>query len=360
MAAATSPPRPGHSPDGATFIKALAESGSLTSVPSNYIFTNDPLDQAVSDPEESIPIIDLSSLTSGSPDQRSKAICDLGKACQEWGFFMVINHGVSESLIEMMMDSCRQFFDLTEEEKKEFQGKHVLDPIRCGTSFNLSVDKVLFWRDYLKVFVHPEFHSPNKPPNFSDNSMEYCKIIHQVARELLKGISESLGLEALYIDKAMNLDLGFQILIANLYPACPVPELAMGIPPHSDHGLLTILIQNGVDGLQLLHKGKWVNVKAVPNSFLVNTADHIEILSNGKYKSVMHRAVVNSEVARISLAVANGPSLDTVVRPAEELVDDGDNQPAYVGMKYREYLQLQQSNQLDGKSCLDRVMVSCN
>ncbi|GLT64750.1 hypothetical protein SLA2020_372220 [Shorea laevis] len=325
MAAATSPPRPGHSPDGATFIKALAESGSLASVPSSYIFTNDPLDQAVSDPEESIPIIDLSLLTSGSPDQRSKAIRDLGKACQEWGFFMVINHGVSESLIEMMMDSCRQFFDLTEEEKKEFQGKHVLDPIRCGTSFNLSVDKVLFWRDYLKVFVHPEFHSPNKPPKFSDNSMEYCKIIHQVARELLKGISESLGLEALYIDKAMNLDLGFQILIANLYPAW-----------------------------------KWVNVKAVPNSFLVNTADHIEILSNGKYKSVVHRAVVNSEVARISLAVANGPSLDTVVRPAAELVDDGDSQPAYVGTKYRECLQLQQSNQLDGKSCLDRVMVSCN
>lgn len=108
-------------------------------------------------------------------------------------------------------------------------------------------------------------------------SKEYCKEIHGMARKLLEAISESLGLEASYIDKAMGLDLGFQILIANLYPPCPQPELAMGLPAHSDHGLLTILLQNGVDGLQLLHKGKWVNVKIIPNSFLVNTADQLEV-----------------------------------------------------------------------------------
>lgn len=77
----------------------------------------------------------------------------------------------------------------------------------------------------------------------------------------------------------MNLDSGLQILVANLYPPCPQPELAMGMPPHSDHGLLTLLTQNGICGLQLLHNGKWVNVNAVPNSFLVNTGDHIEVSS---------------------------------------------------------------------------------
>ncbi|KAH9722393.1 hypothetical protein KPL70_006720 [Citrus sinensis] len=74
----------------------------------------------------------------------------------------------------------------------------------------------------------------------------------------------------------MNLDSGLQILVANLYSPCPQPELAMGMPPHSDHGLLTLPTQSGICGLQLLHNGKWVNVNAIPNSFLVNTGDHIE------------------------------------------------------------------------------------
>lgn len=78
----------------------------------------------------------------------------------------MINHGVPEELMKAVMDGSLRFFYLSEEEKHEYQGKHVLDPIRCGTSFNASVDKVLFWRDFLKVFVYPEFHFPDKPAGF--------------------------------------------------------------------------------------------------------------------------------------------------------------------------------------------------
>jgi hypothetical protein len=72
-------------------VKALAESPRLTSIPPTYTFTGSPNDEAVSDdPEDSIPVIDFSLLTSGTPDQRSLTIHHLGKACQDWGFFMVI------------------------------------------------------------------------------------------------------------------------------------------------------------------------------------------------------------------------------------------------------------------------------
>ncbi|XP_010272964.1 PREDICTED: protein DMR6-LIKE OXYGENASE 2-like isoform X2 [Nelumbo nucifera] len=262
------------------FLKEFAESGNLTTIPSNYIFCtstgDDDDDQVVAEAEEVIPTIDFSLLKSGTPEQRSSTIRDLGKACQEWGFFMVVNHGVPETLREEMLRGCQSFFDLTEEEKQEYAGKHVLDPIRCGTSFNTSVEKVLFWRDFLKVFVHPQFHSPDKPPEFREISLEYCKRTREVARELLRGISQSLGLEEWYMDTTLQLESGFQILIANIYPRCPQPQLTMGLPCHSDHGLLTLLIQNHVDGLQVQHKGKWVHVNALPNSFLVNTGDHIE------------------------------------------------------------------------------------
>uniref|UniRef100_A0A6N2LIE5 Fe2OG dioxygenase domain-containing protein n=1 Tax=Salix viminalis TaxID=40686 RepID=A0A6N2LIE5_SALVM len=256
---------------------------------------------------------------------------------------------------------AKVFFDLAEEEKQDkFKGNNVLDPIRSGTSFNVSVEKAFYWRDFLKVFVHPVFYSPTKPAGLSEISLEYSQRVREIAKGLLTGISESLGLEGSYIDKAMDLERGKQIFIANLYPTCPQPELAMGMPPHSDHGLLTLLIQNGFGGLQIQHKGKWVNVGTHSNSFLVNTGDHLEILSNGRYKSVLHQAMVNSKGTRMSIAMAHGPSLDSVVSPAPELLvsSKGYEPAAYIGMKYKDYLELQQSNKLDGKSCLDRVRIS--
>ena len=94
--------------------------------------------------------------------------------------------------MKAMTDACGHFFNLTEEEKREYGGKHVLDSIRCGTSINASVDKVLFWRDFLKFFVHPQFHSPSKPAGF-----RYIYIYIWIGLQLISGIfynlRESLG-----------------------------------------------------------------------------------------------------------------------------------------------------------------------
>lgn len=70
-------------------VKELVESGSLKSVPPNYVIAKSSGDCICSE-AETIPTIDFSLLTSGTPDQRSKAIQDIGNACREWGFFMVI------------------------------------------------------------------------------------------------------------------------------------------------------------------------------------------------------------------------------------------------------------------------------
>ena len=116
--------------------------------------------------------------------------------------------------------------------------------------------------------------------------------MRKVAGELLKGISKSLGLEEWYIDKTMNMDSGLQILTVNLYPPCPQPEYAMGLPPHSDHSFLTLLIQNGIGGLQVQHKGQWFDVNPIPNSILVNTGDHLEVPSYLAYSVVSIQILV--------------------------------------------------------------------
>ncbi|CAI9765384.1 unnamed protein product [Fraxinus pennsylvanica] len=190
--------------------------------------------------------------------------------------------------------------------------------------------------------------------------LEYCERTQNLLRKLVRGISESLGLEEYEMEKTLNLDSSFQIFIANYYPPCPQPQLALGMPPHSDHGLLTLLIENQVGGLQIQHKGEWLNVNALPNSILVNTGDHLEIFSNGKYKSVLHKAIVNNKNTRISIAMANGPSLDTIVCPSSKLVENEGCAPAYIPMKYKDFLFSQQNNLLDGKSILDRVKIQNN
>ncbi|KAM0012350.1 putative flavanone 3-dioxygenase [Helianthus debilis subsp. tardiflorus] len=339
-------------------VKALAESPNLSCIPSIYINSANSTEPPTSDLQDAIPTIDFSLLTSDNPKLRSQVIQELDFACKDWGFFRVINHGVPKSLMNMVIEKSKEFFDLRDEEKKEFEENGVLDPIRYGTSFNSKKDEIFYWRDYLKIIVHPEFNCPNKPLGLREVLLEYSKGTREVVKGLLSGISTSLGLDQCYVEKALKLESGLQILVANLYPPCPQPELTIGFPPHSDHGLLTLLINNGVGGLQIKHKGKWVNVNNdLPNSLLVNTADQLEIFSNGKFKSVEHRAIVNNAVTRLSVVVANGPSLDAVVEPAYKLVTEERCPSAYNAMKYKEYLEMQQGNQIIGKTCLDRVRV---
>lgn len=69
---------------------------------------------------------------------------------------------------------------------------------------------------------------------------------------------------------------------------------------------------------------------------------------------MLHRAVVNDQTARISIAIANGPSLGKAIAPAPQLTD-GEHPPTFREMTYKEYLEFQQSNRLTGKTSLDLV-----
>ncbi|KAL3538685.1 hypothetical protein ACH5RR_002051 [Cinchona calisaya] len=337
-------------------VKTLVQSRDLKSLPSDYAHFSNSDKSTVAGPEDSLPVIDFSLLSSTNPDERAKVIEDLRKACEEWGFFMLVNHGIPENLINGLFNVCNEFFDMAEEEKLKFETTNPRFPVmvRSGsTTCDVSNQKVLFWRDYLRFFVHPEFYCPDKPIEFSDLVLEYSQRTRDVNRKLLQGISQSLGLEEDYIEKAMDLKSGTQIFAANYYPPCPQPESAIGIPPHTDHGLLTFLIQNGVGGLEIQHKGKWFYVNALPNSIFINTGDQLEILSNGKYKSVWHRAVVNNKKTRISLVIPNGPSPDTIVSPAAPLLRE--TPAAYAPMNYMEYVNVQRTTRLNEKPILDRL-----
>ncbi|KAH9316208.1 hypothetical protein KI387_024835, partial [Taxus chinensis] len=333
----------GYENDYTKGVKYLVDTGIMNSVPDKYVFPHNrrPCAAEISQ-GESIPVIDLLAID-GSQQERVTAIETLGEACADWGFFRVINHGIEASLIDSMLDVVNQFFSLSSEEKMKYGNRDVLDPVRYGTSYNSNVDEFFNWRDYLKHFCHPVLHTPDNPLNYRDVAGQYFKEIRRIALKLMEAISESLGLQPNYIRTVFK--EGLQIGVLNFYPGCPKPDLTMGIAPHSDHGGLTILLQNEVGGLQVRHNSHWVAVEPVPNTFVVNVGDHLEIVSNGRYKSVEHRALVNTDRTRISIAAANGPALDALIFPAPQLIDEI-HPPMYKSMLYGEYLRHQQTSEL--------------
>jgi isopenicillin N synthase-like dioxygenase len=104
--------------------------------------------------------------------------------------------------------------------------------------------------------------------------------------ELTAAISESLGLDGGRIAEALNLKDCFQVLVGSHYPPSGLDVGAIGFPPHSDHGLLTLLFQNGVDGLQVKHNGKWLLAKPIPGSFFIIAGDQLEVTSDSLPRNV--------------------------------------------------------------------------
>lgn len=104
----------------------------------------------------------------------------------------------------------------------------------------------------------------------------YAKETNSLFIMLLKAVVESLGLVD-DDDITKEFGNGSQLMVINCFPSCPEPDLTLGMPPHSDYGFLTLLLQDGVRGLQIQSQGEWVTVDPLPNSFVVNVGDHLEV-----------------------------------------------------------------------------------
>ncbi|KAL5772065.1 hypothetical protein ACOSQ2_011989 [Xanthoceras sorbifolium] len=137
--------------------------------------------------------------------------------------------------------------------------------------------------------------------------------------KILKLMAKALRMEP--NDMKELFEEGFQAMRMNYYPPCPQPELVIGLNPHSDAVGLTILLQvNEMEGLQIRKDGMWVPVKPLPNAFIINIGDMLEIITNGIYRSVEHRATVNSSKERLSIATFYSPKQGGDMGPAPSLI----------------------------------------
>ncbi|KAI3962541.1 hypothetical protein MKW92_034580 [Papaver armeniacum] len=347
-------------------VKHLCETG-IDNVPKKYIF---PASQRNNENELvlslKLPVIDFAELQGPN---RDNVLHSLSEALENYGFFQVINHGISNDTIENMIDVSRRFFQQPMEERSKYMSTDIRALLRYGTSFNQSKDSVFCWRDFLKLNCHSMEdslpHWPTSPSDFRDSLSEYTKQNKSLFLKIMEAIVETLGIVETTTDNESNendtvledfvskeFENGSHLMVINCYPSCPQPELTLGIPPHSDFGFLTLLLQDEVEGLQIQHEGQWLTVEPIPNSFVVNVGDHLEIFSNGRYKSVLHRAVVNSNRSRTSVASLHSTPVKNMVKPSPTLINE-ENPRRYLDTDFATFLDFIDTCELKEKDFLD-------
>ncbi|RZC44023.1 hypothetical protein C5167_036971 [Papaver somniferum] len=342
-------------------VQELAKQ-TLAEIPSRYICADEnPLTFGASVvAHETVPVIDLQNLLSPEPVIGKLELDKLHSACKEWGFFQVVNHGVNASLVDSVKSEIEGFFNLPANEKLKY-GQKDGDNEGFGQHFVVSEDQKLDWADVFyivtlplrlrKPHLFPELPLPLRETldSYSSELNKLSMVLLEMMEKALK-LVETKGITEFFED-------GFQQMRMNYYPPCPRPELVTGLTSHSDFGGLTILLQlNDVEGLQIRKEESWISIKPLPNAFIVNIGDVLEIMSNGIYRSVDHRAVINSTKVRLSVAAFHDPKLESEIGPISSLITP-ETPALFKRGVFEDLLKEMFLRKLDGKSFLDCMRI---
>ncbi|KAI4305742.1 hypothetical protein L6164_029090 [Bauhinia variegata] len=266
---------------------------------------------------ENFPVISLEKLNG---DERKATMEKIKDACENWGFFEVVNHGIPHDLMDTVERLTKDHYRKCMEQRfKELVASKGLEAVQTEVK-DMDWESTFFLR-------HLPVSNISEVPDLTD---EYRKLmkefglkLEKLAEELLDLLCENLGLEKGYLKKAFYGSRGptFGTKVAN-YPPCPKPELIKGLRAHTDAGGIILLFQDDkVGGLQLLKDGKWVDVPPMRHSIVVNLGDQLEVITNGKYKSVEHRVIAQTDGTRMSIASFYNPGNDAVIYPAPAVVE---------------------------------------
>ncbi|KHN20034.1 Protein SRG1 [Glycine soja] len=244
-----------------------------------------------------------------SPSTAQQELAKLHHALNSWGCFQAINHGMKSSFLDKMRQVSKQFFQLPKEEKQKCAGEREPNNIEgYDNDIIYSENQRLDWTDRVYLKVLPEDQRkfkfwPQNPNDFQNIVLQYTKSIRLLTEVIIKAMTNSLNLEEdCFLNECGERDVMF--LRFNYYPPCPMPDHVLGLKPHADGSTITFLLQDKlVQGLQGLKYDQWFKVPIILDALVINVGDQTEILSNGIFRSPIHRAVINSEKERLTVAI---------------------------------------------------------
>nr|XP_043626778.1 gibberellin 2-beta-dioxygenase 8 [Erigeron canadensis] len=279
--------------------------------------------------ELELPMIDLSRLYRGG---RESAKCkkEIAEASKEWGFFQVINHGVSLDILNKMRSEQMKVFKRPFFDKANNNGNlnFPAGSYRWGTP-SATCLRQLAWSEAFHVPL-TDISNMGGLTSLSTTMDQFATMVSSLAENLAEILAEQLGHKSDFFKQ--NCLPSTCYLRMNRYPPCPKYSQVFGLMPHTDSDFLTILHQDQIGGLQLVKDGKWIAVKPNKEALIINIGDLFQAWSNDVYKSVEHRVVTNNQSERFSTAYFFCPSYETMIQSCDE-------NPNYRRFSFKEFRQ---------------------
>ncbi|CAM6114167.1 unnamed protein product [Calypogeia fissa] len=277
-----------------------------------------------------------------------KVQTEIGAACEEYGFFQIVNHGVPPQLMKQLVKCCQNVFDLPVEKKMKSEGaftpnvKSGYGPMTRITKFSM-IGKSHIWNEGFDL-ESPEVSNPGRMEEVArilwpdepehttlglglKSTSEQCgKELSNVTMCLLDVMAGSLGVSGESLDGLMGPEFrnkqAYARVRVNHYPQCVEAEKTWGFPGHTDSSVITVLHQDAVGGLQVRFKdGSWHGVRPIDGALVINVGNFLQVWTNRKFISAEHRVVTNSQSSRISVAYFVHQMDNFDLEPCPELLD---------------------------------------
>lgn len=289
----------------------------------------------------SVPVIDIRPLIDSSAAGGMQGVVDsIVRACREWGFFQIVNHGISRNLQESVWRQMQEFFELP------LRDKEVILRTRENPWGYYNNELTKNQRDRKEVF---DFNRDGRDgiyaagnrwppglPRFQASMLAWLEACTDVSLKLLQAFCVGLNLPADYLAaKFAPVHTGFVRL--NYYPVKdPLagkmldelrleqrPRADFGVHHHTDAGALTLLLQDHVGGLQVYSRDFWHDIPPVEGAMVVNTGDMMQVWSNDTYQAAIHRVLAMRSQDRFSIPFFFNPVAGTTVEPLPSTVSAG-------------------------------------
>ncbi|CAN1151785.1 1-aminocyclopropane-1-carboxylate oxidase homolog 11 [Linum perenne] len=182
---------------------------------------------------------------------------------------------------------------------------------------------------------------------------KYTSEMNKLGDLLFELLSEGLGLESNHLKDIGCPDIvGF---VLHYYPPCPQPELAVACVHHTDIDFLTVIVQDEVRGLQVLHHNSWIDVSYIPGALVVNKLETLQLISNDKVKAQK----VGPRVSNATFFGHGSSKFTRLYGPIKELVSEK-NPPKYKEITIRDFYRASYEKGVDGTSILPRLKLDNN
>lgn len=263
-----------------------------------------------------VPVIDIAPFMVGTPRGKTAVASEVGNACTDIGFVTIVGHGVPDSLVARMDLVSRAFFDLPLPEKltvkrpKLEQSRGYIGVGDENLAYSLDSAGTTDLKEFFAIgpvdvpddeyYRRPEAYPsfapniwPERPAGFREIWTAYYHTMERLAQTVMRIFAVALDLpEDFFRDTTDRHISGIRVLNYPEQTGEPLPgQLRAG--PHTDYGAVTILkSENAPGGLQVLNRrSEWVDVTAVPESFVLNIGDLMMRWTNDRWISTLHRVV---------------------------------------------------------------------